>query len=448
MSLATAPPGGAGDSPWMDAPSPAHPLRGDHSVEVAIVGGGYLGLSAALRLRRAGCDVMVLERDRCGGGASGRNAGHLTATIGKDVYTCLRQWGPRRGLALARLAQDAVGTTEALIRDLQIACDYLPVGNVVAGLHPSHRLLLERAAASVGQAGLPMTFLDEADMAARGLPKAFRFGIHERDGGHLHPGKYLRGLRDAAVAAGVRLHEGVEVLEVRPGHPACVKTAGGDVAAKQVLVATNGFVRPDLAGVAARLLPIRVSLFRTQPLTSDQLLHIGWTGREGIYTAHEVLESYRLTADNRIVGGSKWVAYGDGGPQVPRPSQAERERFAGLVAMRFPEARGIVLDDCWSGWIAGTIDHLPILSPRSPKGNVGFALGCNGHGVALATFLGTAMADRILGQERPDLAILERWTLPLPSEGLRRLAFKAVLAPLEARDRRVDRQASFADSSA
>nr|QQZ52061.1 FAD-binding oxidoreductase [Phenylobacterium glaciei] len=143
---------------------------------------GYLGLSAALRLRRAGCEVALLEQSFCGAGASGRNAGHLTPTIGKDVYTCLRQWGVERGLALAAFAEAAVDATEARIAALNIDCDYVGNGNIVAGLHPAHRKPLEAAAAAMSAAGLPTSFLEDRDLRARGLPRAFRFGLLERRG--------------------------------------------------------------------------------------------------------------------------------------------------------------------------------------------------------------------------------------------------------------------------
>ncbi|MBR7620915.1 FAD-dependent oxidoreductase [Phenylobacterium sp. 20VBR1] len=292
--------------PWSRSPLDPQPaLVGDLKADVAIVGGGYLGLSAALRLRRAGCEVALLEQSFCGAGASGRNAGHLTPTIGKDVYTCLRQWGVERGLALAAFAEAAVDATEARIAALNIDCDYVGNGNIVAGLHPAHRKPLEAAAAAMSAAGLPTSFLEDRDLRARGLPRAFRFGLLERRGGHLNPGKYARGLRFAALAAGVKIFEHTAVTGVREGPQPRLRTAMGHVSAKQVLIATNAYVQPDLAGAAGRILPLRVTLFQTEPLSSMQRQGLGWPGGEGVYTAHEIMESYRITPEGRLVGGSK-----------------------------------------------------------------------------------------------------------------------------------------------
>lgn len=434
-------------SPWITAPSDPQPaLDHDLRADVAIVGGGYMGLSAALALRRAGADVVLIERQFCGAGASGRNAGHLTPTIGKDVYTCIRQWGPERGLALAAFAEDAVGTTEAVIRDLDIACDYVASGNIVAGLHPEHRGPLEAAAAKLAKVGLPATFLDEGAMSARGLPGAFQFGVLEGRGGHLDPGKYVSGLRAAALAAGVRLFEGTEALSLSSVMLPQVRTARGTVFADQVFVATNAYVEPDLAHAAGRILPLRVTLFRTAPLNAMQRVQLGWSGGEGVYTAHEIMESYRISADGRLVGGSKWVDLGHGRAETPQPPDPHLSRYDALIAQRFPEAPGLRIEAYWSGWIGATVDHLPIHGTVGRHSNIHYALGCNGHGVALATHIGAAVADLMLGRPRPDLDVLRRWTPDIPTAVLRRMAFRLVAGPLERRDARIDRDLGFGRS--
>ena len=132
---------------WLDpAPEPGAPLEGDVSCDCVVIGAGYTGLSAALARAEAGAVVVVLERDYAGFGASGRNAGHLTPTIGKDLPTLLRLYGRERGGALVRLAEEAVEHVEATIADRGIGCDYEPSGNVLAGIHPGHAPILEKAA--------------------------------------------------------------------------------------------------------------------------------------------------------------------------------------------------------------------------------------------------------------------------------------------------------------
>src|ERR671915_262401 len=122
---------------WLDPPpDPGAPLEGDVEADVVVIGAGYTGLWTALALRERGADVVVLERDYAGFGASGRNAGHVTPTIGKDLPTLLRMYGRERGGALVRLAEEAIEHTEHAIESRGIDCDYVPAGNVLAGLHP------------------------------------------------------------------------------------------------------------------------------------------------------------------------------------------------------------------------------------------------------------------------------------------------------------------------
>lgn len=435
-------------SPWVGPPTDLQPcLEGDGRTEVAIVGGGYMGLSAALRLRRAGRQVAVLEQSFCGAGASGRNAGHLTPTIGKDIYTCIRQWGAERGLALAAFAEAAVDATEARIRALNLDCDYVSAGNIVAGLHPRHRPPLEAAAAAMSAAGLPAQFLDAGDMRARGLPQAFRFGVLERRGGHLDPGKYAFGLRQAALAAGVQIFENTAVTGLKDGPRPRLQTSHGEVSAEQIFIATNAYLQPDLASAAGRILPLRVTLFRTGRLTDAQRRGLGWPGGEGIYTAHEIMESYRITRDGRLVGGSKWVELGPGRFDMARPAESDLTRYDALVADRFPEAAGLAIEAYWSGWIGATVDHLPIHGTTSRSNTVHYALGCNGHGIALASYLGEAIAERMLGLARVDLDVFRRWIPDIPTAALRWAAFRAVAWPLERRDQRIDQEIARACST-
>src|SRR5262245_1698151 len=143
-------PGGPPPSLWMEevTDAPAPPWRGEGAVDVAIVGAGFTGLSAAIALRAAGASVVVIEREIAGFGASGRNAGHLTPTIGKDLPTLARFYGRERAQGLVALIQRAIGHVESTIAQHGIACAYEPVGNVMAAVHEKQHEALDRAAAA------------------------------------------------------------------------------------------------------------------------------------------------------------------------------------------------------------------------------------------------------------------------------------------------------------
>lgn len=169
-------------SPWVVRPVDLQPpLRSHISASFAVIGAGYTGLSAALALKGAGADVVVVEREFAGFGASGRNAGHLTPTIGKDLPT-LMLFGKRRAAQLVRFADEAVRHVESLIEQYRIECDYVPSGNIMAAVHPKHEARLRHAATVAAQIGAHVRFLSRDEMRARGIPPSFLAGALEESG--------------------------------------------------------------------------------------------------------------------------------------------------------------------------------------------------------------------------------------------------------------------------
>jgi gamma-glutamylputrescine oxidase len=432
---------------WLDPPpDPGPPLEGDVDADVVVIGAGYTGLWTALALRESGADVVVLERDYAGFGASGRNAGHLTPTIGKDLPTLLRVYGRERAGALVRFAEAAVEHVEAAIPERELDCDYVPAGNVLAGVHPGQRRRLEKAAHAAGEVGAAMRMLDQSELADRRLPRCVACGYLEERGGVLQPGKYVRAVRERAVEAGARLCESTPVDAIADGPRVRVETPRGSASAPICVIATNAYT-PRLGRLRSAVAPLHVSLFATAPLTAEQRERVGWAGGEGIYTAHEVLESYRLTADGRIVGGSRHVRWSYGGRALPDHDPAT---FAALKAMfrtRFPELSDVAVERCWSGPIAMTLDFLPAIGRGGKHRNVLFGIGYNGHGIAQASYVGTLLAKMANGQDPGHPELLRRRRVPMPPEPLRWLGARGLLAGLGALDRRTDRRAQPRESS-
>jgi glycine/D-amino acid oxidase-like deaminating enzyme len=424
------------------ATSPAMP--GGATADVCIVGGGITGLSTAIALRELGLSVILIERMHAGFGASGRNAGHLTPTIGKDLPTLTKLFGRERARRLIALVQTAIEHVETTIHERGIECDYEPVGNVMAAVHPAQHATVDAAARAGDALGLDGELLDGAAMRRRGLPETFTRGYFMRRGGILDPGRYVEGLLAAARAAGVEMYEQTPVLSIEDDDPVVIHTPGGRVRAKAAVIATNAYT-PDLGRLRSTVLRVHVSLFRTAPLDSNRQV-IGWPGREGIYTAHEVLESYRLTRDDRIVGGSKRVRYAYGGR--PLGEDAATHAFvAAAFRARFPALAELEITEQWSGPIAFALDFLPAVGCTGRYRNIYYSVGYAGHGLALASYAGTMIADLMHQQDGPGSALWAHWKIPLPPEPLRWLTVRAINGFLEAKDRRVDRQVAGATPS-
>lgn len=431
-----------GISPYVSEPADLQAaLASDVRADVAIVGGGFTGLSTALALHERGIDAVILERHFCGYGASGRNAGHLTPTICKDLPTAVTVFGREVAAQLARYADFCVENTEGMIQRHAIDCDYHRSGNLMAVIHPSQERRLRKATAAAVALGAKMHFVEAAEMRERRLPPAFLCGSMEEAGGSLHPGKLVLGLRRAALARGIRIFEQTQVQRIEGIGSTRVVTPGGSVRAKNVVIASNAYT-PEIGKPGERISPLYITLFETAPLSDAQVAALGWTGREGIYTAHESMESYRLTAQRTIIGGSKDVQYfydcaphNHGGENDARKAsviKAFRERF--------PMLGDVPIAHAWAGWCGFTLNFMPAVGQARDNPDCYHAVGYNGHGIAQATSMGELMADLIQKKPNPWHGIVCRLPPHLPSRTLQFAAANMLLTLFNGLDRRVDRK--------
>jgi glycine/D-amino acid oxidase-like deaminating enzyme len=341
-----------------------------------------------------------------------------------------------------RFADHCVHRTEKIVADYGIDCDYAPTGNLMAVVHPKQEKRLRRAADVANKVGANVRFLEPEEMRARGLPPAFLCGALEGAGGTFDPGKLVLGLRRAALGAGVRIYEGTRVTQVVNGAQPVVRTVEGTLRAERVVMASNAWTR-EIGAPGAKLIPLYVTLFETAPLDDAQLAALGgWPGREGVYTAHEILESYRLTARRTIIGGSKaprypWGARPDehGGPDVH-----SQEIIARAFRDRFPTLAGVPIARFWGGWIAMTLSFLPSIGALGKDGRLWHAVGYNGHGVAQATAVGELLADGITGRDNEWARIFPKPAPTLPPEPFLWLTARGLLALFATIDRITDGQ--------
>lgn len=426
---------------WVETPGDMQaPLEGDVNADVVIIGAGYAGLSAALALAGKGVRVVVLEREFAGFGASGRNAGYLAGAIGIEYELFHKKVGPETGARIVRFYEDAVTFVEGKLKEYGIDCDYRQSGIIRAAIHPSQEKRLRKGMRVGAELGFESTFLDSAAMRARGIPPAFLFGECTAHGGTLHPGKYVMGLRRAAIKAGVQLYENTPMLSYAEGPMIKVQTPRGSVTAPAMLFASNAYT-PQNGLLADKVVALRVSAIETEQLSAAQLKSLGWPGREGIMTAHWIMESFRLTPHNTLLVTTKRVQspYGARTPNVPAYDSYGELRVA--LHDRLPALKDIAVRACWSGYVSVANDALPVVGVTGAHRNIYFSAGCSGHGLAPQSLLGHLIAERMLGADHPLFAALQRKVAPILPAPLQWCATKATLGLVGMLDGRVNRKA-------
>ncbi|WP_430292818.1 NAD(P)/FAD-dependent oxidoreductase [Pseudomonas sp. B1-22] len=412
---------------WLERPDDLQPqLEGDVSADVIVVGAGFAGLSTALELTALGAKVVVLEQEFSGFGASGRNAGYLAGGQGLEYELFLKRVGRDKARAIVKFYDEGVSYVERRLDELGIDCDYNATGIIRAGVHPSQEKRLRESMQMGIDLGSPAQFLDSAAMRARGIPPAFLFGSYLPTGGTLNPGKYVLGLRRAAIQAGVRLYERTPLLSYSEGAVIKCKTARGSASARHLVFATNAYT-PQLGLLRNKVMPIKVSAIETEPLSAAQLASLGWPNREGITTSHLTMESHRLTAHNTLVLTTKRISYVYGGKTPNEPDSAAYQSLAEGLNARFPTLRGLGIAHCWSGYISLAFDALPVVGETGSKQNILYTAGCSGHGVGTQSYIGQLLAERIGGIEHPSLSALRHTTPSLLPEPLQWCAMTLAL---------------------
>ncbi|PNE54986.1 FAD-dependent oxidoreductase [Paraburkholderia fungorum] len=429
---------------WVERPSDMQQeLDGGVRADVIVVGAGFAGLNTALELAKHGANVVVIEREFAGFGASGRNAGYLAGGSGAKFDLFLRRIGHEQTQKIVDYLESGVDHVERMLGEHDIDCDYVQSGIIRAGIHPSHEANIRENIRIAEKFGIESEFLDQSGMRARGVPPAFLFGSYINRGGTLDPGKYVMGLRSAALQAGVRLYENTEVLSWTTGRLVEVQTARGKATAPIMVLATNAYT-PRLGLLADKVIPMRVSAIETEPLSAKQLVALGWPNREGIVTAHRKMESHRLTARNTLVTTTKRVRYAFGSRTPNVPDNAAYRALLTALHERFPTLRDLAIRACWSGYISVAGDALPVVGATGERQNVFYTAGCSGHGVGAQSFIGRLLAERIRGTEHPLLVGLRHEPPSTLPEPLRWCAVNGVMSMLGRMDEKVNRAARAA----
>ena len=356
---------------------------------MAVVGAGYTGLSAALTLARHGASVVVLERYRAGWGASGRNGGFVLPGYKPDPGDLLRRCGLDRTRALLAATHEAIEGLEALIVREALDCGYARRGWITLAAKPRHMRGLEETSRDLRRLlGHETTLLGATELREEIGAERYHGGLLEPFAGALHPGRYCAGLAGAAVRAGAVLVEGVEVLGMaRDVEGAAIATAGGQLRATEVLVATNGYTGPAFPALRRRVVPVGSYVVATEPLGARRAAEVLPRARV-MSDTWNLLHYFRLSDDGRLVFGGR--------ASFTPTSVGESARIleADLRAL-FPQLATVPLACAWSGSLGVARDRLP---HAGRVDGVHYALAYAGHGVAFATWLGARMGDALAGR--------------------------------------------------
>lgn len=360
---------------------------------MAVIGGGYTGVSAARTLARGGADVTVLERETLGWGASTRNGGFVLPGFKLGAEELLEKFGAERARRLFEASLASVRFLEEVIAEEAIACEYERCGHLSLASKPAHFRRLEASQRCLRREfGYETELLSPADLAAEVGSSLYHGGLLDRNAGGLQPARYFAGLAAAAERAGARLCESTEVLRLeRSDGGFALATSRGRLRAREVLVATNGYSGAVHRALRRRVVPIGSYIIATAPL-AESLARELIPRRRMLSDSKNLLHYFRLSSDRRLVFGGR-------ASFTPTTTTESARILATDLTTVFPQLAAVPVEYSWSGNVAFTRDQLPHVGELA---GTHYAMGYCGHGVAMATYLGARVAERIAG--RGDLA--------------------------------------------
>jgi glycine/D-amino acid oxidase-like deaminating enzyme len=387
-------------------PAPTLPeLKGSARSQVVIVGGGYTGLSAALHLCESGMDVVVVDAAELGEGGSGLNGGQVIPGVKHDPDTLERMFGPGAGAQLVETVASGPDLVYGLIQKYQIDCDPIRSGWIQPATSEAALAAIDARVGQWRRRGAPVELLDHQQLSRLIGSERYCGGWLDRRGGTLQPRSFLFGLAHAIGRLGGRIFTRSAAIKLEPaGGQWRVGTPRGQVTAAAAVLATDAYTGALVDALRKTVIAVPSFQVATEPLPQALRQSI-LPQRQGVSDTWHLLRYFRLSADGRLLMGSR--GYFGAAPVAT----VARHHYRAVQEI-FPQLHGVRYDYHWGGLVAMTSDHLPHLHELAPGLLAG--LGYNGRGVAMATVMGRLLARRILGVSSAELGFPATPVRPIP----------------------------------
>ena len=370
------------------APDPRETLRGAHRVDVAVLGGGIAGCSAALHLAKRGYRVALLEAHAVGYGASGRSGGQLIFGLAASQRALAAEVGRDDARRLFDLSIEALDLTQSLIGEYAIDCDY-HANHVHVAVKARHLAELDEWAGELHEDYhyASARRLNREQLQAHVRSERYLGGLIDPRSGHLHPLKFTQGVARAAESAGAQVFENSQVLRYEDGPEVTVHTAHGSVRCAHLVLCGNAYIGAVAPSLARRILGVGTYIIATQPLGEERARAL-LPSNAAIADINWILDYFRRSADHRLLLGGR-VSYS--AVQPPQLAESMRTRMLQI----FPSLADINVAYAWGGYLDITRSRAPNFGRLAP--NVFYLQGFSGHGMSLTSLAGKLVAEVIAG---------------------------------------------------
>jgi len=370
------------------AQPPRAPLEGEFAADIAVIGGGIAGCSAALHLARRGYRVALLEAHFVGYGASGRSGGQTIFGLAASQKSLIAQVGREDARRLFDLSVEALDLTQALMLEHGIECEYRP-NHLHVAIKPRHLTELEEWIEELHTEYHyeSARLLDRAELQAHVRSDRYIGGIIDSRSGHLNPLRYTQGVARAAEAAGARIFENSQALGYQEGREIIVRTTRGSVRCAHLVLCGSAYLGSVAPPLARRILGVGTYIIATQPLSPERAQAL-LPSNAAVADINWILDYFRRSADDRILFGGR-VSYSAFEP--PRLAESMRRRMVRV----FPQIADIKVEFTWGGYLDITMSRAPDFGRLAP--NVFYLQGFSGHGMALTGLAGKLVAEAVAG---------------------------------------------------